>query len=90
MFWDVAHGFMQAYFDLTLFTKSTSKSFIDILFHVYDIILAETSLTVYDAFNVALDKTFHIKDLGKLKFFLGLDVARSSKGVSLFHAHVVS
>lgn len=56
-----AHGFMQAHSDHTLFTKSTSKSFIDILFYVYDIILAEISLMVFDELNVALDKTFNIK-----------------------------
>ncbi|KAK2996941.1 hypothetical protein RJ639_024875 [Escallonia herrerae] len=30
-----------------------------------------------------LDKKFHIKDLGKLKYFLGIEVARSTIGVSL-------
>ncbi|KAK2991896.1 hypothetical protein RJ640_011585 [Escallonia rubra] len=30
-----------------------------------------------------LDQKFHIKDLGKLKYFLGIEVARSTSGVSL-------
>jgi len=74
---------MQAQSDHTLFTESTSTSLIDIPFYVDDIILAETSLTVFDELNVPLDKTFHVKDLGQLKLFLALEVTRSSKGVSL-------
>ncbi|XP_058763155.1 secreted RxLR effector protein 161-like [Vicia villosa] len=32
---------------------------------------------------MAMNKAFRIKDLGRLKFFLGLEVARSSSGITL-------
>jgi len=51
--------------------------------YVDDIILAGTSLSVFDELKDALHKAFRIKNLGKIKFFLGLEVARSSKGISL-------
>ena len=65
------------------FTKSTSTSFTALLVYVDDTILAGTSLSVFDELKDALHKAFRIKNLGQLKFFLGLEVARSSKGISL-------
>lgn len=53
------------------------------LIYVNDIILAGTSLNAFTALKTALDEAFRIKDLGQLKFFLGLEVAHSSKGISL-------
>ena len=34
-------------------------------------------------FKVMLDEKFKLKDLGDLKYFLGLEVARSDKGIAL-------
>ena len=78
-----AHGFVQATSDHTLFTKSTTSSFTALLVYVDEIILASTSLTVFDELKLALHQTFKIKNLGQLKFFLGLEVAHSSKGITL-------
>lgn len=46
-------------------------------------IMAGTSLTEFDNMKQALDNTFHIRDLGQLKNFLGLEVAHSFKGITL-------
>ena len=80
----LTRGFTQATSDHTLFIKSTSTSFIVILVYVDDIILGGTSLDVFDYLKAALHKAFCIKNLGHLKFFLGLDVACTFKGISLF------
>lgn len=79
-----AQGFVQATSDHTLFTKSTASSFTALLVYVYAIILAGTFLTVFDELKLALHHTFKIKNIGQLKFFLSLEVARSSKGITLF------
>jgi len=78
-----AQGFVQATSDHTLFIKSIASSFTALLVYVDDIILAGTSLTEFDELKLALDQTFRIKNLGQLKFFLAIEVARSSKGISL-------
>jgi len=41
------------------------------------------ALLVVADLKVLLDKLFKLKDLGQLKFFLGLEVARSKEGISL-------
>jgi len=50
---------------------------------VDDNILAGTCLKEFDSLKQALDKTFRIKNLGELKYFLGLEVARLARGISL-------
>jgi hypothetical protein len=54
-----------------------------ILVYVDDTILAGTCLKEFDSLKQALDKTFRIKNVGELKYFLGLEVARSARGISL-------
>jgi hypothetical protein len=74
-------GYVQASADSSLFLKYNSTSFIGLLVYVDDIFLFGTSLS--DFTHIKLDATFGIKDLGLLKFFLGLEVAHSSAGITL-------
>lgn len=79
----ISCGFRQAHGDHTLFVKATSFSFTALLIYVDDIILAGDSMDEINLVKHLLDSTFKIKDLGKLKYFLGLEVAHSSRGISL-------
>lgn len=47
------------------------------------IILEFNDLAAIKAFKVFLDRWFKLKDIGDLKFFLGLEIARPPKGVTL-------
>ena len=76
-------GFTQSKADYSLFTKKTSTSFIALLVYVDDILIASDNKQAMDELKVLLDQQFKLKDLGDLKFFLGLEMARTASGISL-------
>jgi hypothetical protein len=49
--------------------------------YVDDIVLAGNSIHEIQAVKLFLDHKFRIKDLGKLRYFLGLEIARSDTGI---------
>ena len=70
-------GFKQSKSDYSLFTKKFNQSFIALLVYVDDILIASNDTHAVEELKVFLDQEFKLKDLGNLKFFLGLEVARS-------------
>ena len=48
-----------------------------------DILIVSNNVEEVNAFRVFLDDKFKLKDLGILKFLLGLAVARTEKGINL-------
>lgn len=66
-----------------MFTKHFDKSFMALLVYVDDIIITGDNLSLINEFKAVIDLTFKIKDLGTLKYFLGLEVAHSNSGLSL-------
>jgi hypothetical protein len=79
----ISHNYRQAASDHSLFTKQTASTFTVLLVYVDDIILAGNSLSEFVHIKTVLHSAFKIKDLGVLKYFLGLEVAHSSTGISL-------
>lgn len=61
----------------------SSTHFIVLLGYVNEIIVVGNDLDSIIVLKTFLDQKFKIKDLGDVKFFLGLEVARSSKGIIL-------
>ena len=51
--------------------------------YVDDILIASNDVHAVEEHKVFLDQEFKLKDLGNLKFFLGLEVARSEQCISL-------
>jgi hypothetical protein len=76
-------GYTQSSADYSLFTLTTESHFTALLIYVDDIILAGTTLTEFSRIKCILDTQFKIKDLGPLKYFLGLEVAQSREGISI-------
>lgn len=76
-------GFQQSKADYSLFVRSHQGSFTAILVYVDDVILAGNDIKLINDSKEFLSKQFKLKDLGQLKYFLGIEVARCSKGISL-------
>lgn len=52
-----------------------------------DIVLTGPSLQILQQFKQFLHTQFQLKDLDSLKYFLGLEIALSSKGIVLSQRH---
>ncbi|KAK3036241.1 hypothetical protein RJ639_030783 [Escallonia herrerae] len=79
----LAIGFRQSTADYSLFTFTLGGSFVAVLVHVDDVIIIGTDSNHICKLKNYLDTKFHIKNLGKLKYFLGIEVARSPAGIFL-------
>ncbi|CAL1369473.1 unnamed protein product [Linum trigynum] len=76
-------GYTQSKADYSLFTKRQDGLFLAVLVYVDDIILAGDFLSEIESLKQKLDDAFKIKDLGNLKYFLGLEIARNETGISI-------
>ncbi|PNY05485.1 retrovirus-related Pol polyprotein from transposon TNT 1-94 [Trifolium pratense] len=79
----LSHGYKQAHCDHSLFTKHDASHFTLLLVYVDDVIIAGNHMAEFSYVKNLLHNAFKIKDLGQLKYFLGLEVAHSAKGISL-------
>ncbi|XP_031266905.1 uncharacterized protein LOC116125303 [Pistacia vera] len=76
-------GFIQSKSDYSLFTKHDGDTFIALLIYVDDFLVASNSTAAIASLKTFLNSKFKIKDLGTLHYFLGLEIARSTKGIHL-------
>ena len=79
----IAEGYTQSASNFSLFTHQQEGDFTVLLVYVDDIILAGYSLTEFSRIKSILNAQFKIKDLGVMKYFLGLEVAHSKEGISI-------
>lgn len=72
--------YAQSKTDYRLFTKTTDNFITLVLVYVDDLLIAGNSTTNIDELKIFLSKSFHMKDLGDVRYFLGLEIDRSSAG----------
>ncbi|RVW45682.1 Retrovirus-related Pol polyprotein from transposon RE2 [Vitis vinifera] len=77
------YGFLQSYFDYSLFTYTKGNVQINVLVYIDDLIISGNDSAALKTFKAYLSDCFKMKDLGILKYFLGIEVARSSAGLFL-------
>src|SRR5664279_1876932 len=67
--------------DSSVFTKHNSNGTTIVLVYVDDIIITGDNQNEIEGVKRNLKQKFEIKDLGKLKYFLGIEIAHSTKGL---------
>jgi len=76
-------GFQQSKADYSLFTKVQGASFTAILLYVDDMIITGNDTATVGKLKRFLHNHFRIKDLGNLKYFLGIEVAYFKQGIAI-------
>ncbi|KAL0393130.1 UNVERIFIED_CONTAM: Retrovirus-related Pol polyprotein from transposon RE1 [Sesamum radiatum] len=74
------YGFKQSPHDHSLFIFSVDSVFLALIVYVDDVLLTGNSMDALTDVKRYLADLFTIKDLGHAKYFLGLELARSSHG----------
>jgi len=77
------HGHVQGHADHTLFVKRSQGRIAMLIVYVDDFILTGDDLEELASLKSFLAKEFEVKDLGFLKYFLGMEVAKTRKGISV-------
>jgi hypothetical protein len=74
-------GYEQSKADCSLFIRKQGKSFTALLIYVDDILITGNDPVSITDIKKFLHNKFHLKDLGKLKYFLGIEISTSRTGI---------
>lgn len=77
----VKEGFERCFCEHTLFIKTEGGSFLVVSLYVDDLIFTGNDESMFARFKDSMRKEFDMSDLGKMKYFLGVEVMQSSKGI---------
>ncbi|XP_043699987.1 uncharacterized mitochondrial protein AtMg00810-like [Telopea speciosissima] len=69
--------------DSLIFVKTSDNGIVVVLVYVDNIVITGNNLSRINTLKYHLSKAFDIKDLGKLRYFLGIEIASSQKGLFL-------
>ncbi|XP_058211908.1 uncharacterized mitochondrial protein AtMg00810-like [Rhododendron vialii] len=74
-------GYKQSHADHTMFIKGGAGKIVVLIVYVDDMIMTGNDVDEFVNLKSSLAQEFEIKDLGPLRYFLGMEVARSDKGI---------
>ncbi|RVW45850.1 Retrovirus-related Pol polyprotein from transposon RE1 [Vitis vinifera] len=77
----LSFSFTQSQYDSSLFFHTFASSVVLLLVYVDDIIITSTDCGLITKLQRPLHSTFHMKDLGQLTYFLGLEVYHRANGI---------
>lgn len=78
-----ANRFTQSTADPCLFFKGEGATYISLIVYVDDVLVVSPSLHLIQELKTLLHEAFTIKDLQEAKYFLGMEIIRTSSGTSL-------
>jgi hypothetical protein len=76
-------GYYQCNGDHTVFYRHRGSCITILVVYVDDIVIAEDDVEEIKSMKERLGRAFEVKDLGPLRYFLRIKIARSSKGIVL-------
>lgn len=79
-------NFFQSKSDSSLFVKREGNSITVILVYVDDLLVAGNDSKMISRTKYFLSTMFHMKDLGKVRYFLGLEVDQTHQGIFISQA----
>lgn len=74
-------GYVQSKADYSLFIRKQGKSFTVLLIYVDDILITGNDPESISVLKKFLHNKFRLKDLGDLKYFLGIEISASNNGI---------
>ncbi|GJS34726.1 retrovirus-related pol polyprotein from transposon RE2, partial [Tanacetum coccineum] len=77
------YGFVQSYSYYSFFTLKQDDIQLNVLVYVDDLIISGNDSKAITQFKTYLSDCFQMKDLGNLKYFFGVEVARAQDGIFL-------
>lgn len=77
------NNFLQSKADYILFTKTVEDSITICLIYVDDLLICGNNKDGIQSLKAMLSSHFNMKDLGQLRYFLGIEIDRNSSGIFL-------
>ncbi|KAJ9542139.1 LOW QUALITY PROTEIN: hypothetical protein OSB04_028645 [Centaurea solstitialis] len=77
----LSKGFVRGKIDSTLFLKKYPKHILLVQIYVDDIIFGSTNPKLCEKFELLMKSEYKMSMMGELKFFLGLQIKQSEKGI---------
>ncbi|XP_019252634.1 PREDICTED: uncharacterized protein LOC109231425 [Nicotiana attenuata] len=76
-----SQGESKSSYDHSLFTKRDKTDIVIVLVYVDDLLISGSNNSLMHEAKETLHSNFKMKDLGELRYFLGIEVMRSNKGI---------
>lgn len=79
----IALGYVQSKTDYSLFTNLMGESIILVLVYVDHLLISGNSAPKISNLKLLLSTSFHMKDLGNVRYFLGIEIDKTNVGYFL-------